>query len=113
MVGVVFRFFLKCFLVIVIFFVGVMLGMQKANTGLVNMRGYDDPQLNSAISITDENGELSASIMGQQVDSHDLEEKKKRIQELKAFNFFSTMGKKVSDGTKDLFDKALKYVVPD
>ncbi len=90
-----------------------MLGMQKANTGLVNMRGYDDPHLDRAVSIVKENGEVSASIMGEKVDSHDLEEKKKRLQELKAFNLFSDMGKKISDGTRDLFEKALQYIVPD
>ena len=87
--------------------------MQKANTGLVNMRGYDDPHLDRAVSIVKENGEVSASIMGEKVDSHDLEEKKKRLQELKAFNLFSDMGKKISDGTRDLFEKALQYIVPD
>ena len=90
-----------------------MLGMQKANTGLVNMRGYDDPHLDRAVSIVKENGEVSASIMGEKVDSHDLEEKKKRLQELKAFNLFSDMGKKISDGTRDVFEKALEYIVPD
>ena len=90
-----------------------MLGMQKANTGLVNMRGYDDPHLDSAVSIVKENGEVSASIMGEKVDSHDLEEKKKRLQELKAFNLFSDMGKKISDGTRDIFEKALEYMIPD
>ena len=90
-----------------------MLGMQKANTGLVNMRGYDDPHLDRAVSIVKENGEVSASIMGEKVDSHDLEEKKKRLQELKAFNLFSDMGKKISDGTRDLFERALQYIVPD
>ena len=90
-----------------------MLGMQKANTGLVNMRGYDHPHLDSAVSIVKENGEVSASIMGEKVDSHDLEEKKKRLQELKAFNLFSDMGKKISDGTRDIFEKALEYMIPD
>ncbi|MGM9928613.1 MAG: DUF3679 domain-containing protein [Bacillus sp. (in: firmicutes)] len=100
-------------LVVFIFFVGVLLGMDKANTGLVNMRGYDDSELDRVVSIQQNNGEVQASILGEEVSSHDLEEKKKKIQELKAFNFFSNLGKKATEGTKVAFDKALELLVPE
>lgn len=108
-----FRFFLKFLLVLVIFFVGVLLGMQKASTGMLNMRGYDDPKLYSAVSIKEQNGEVDASILGKEFNSTDLQEKKEKLEEIKAFNAFSNLGKKISDGSQQLFTKALEFIVPD
>jgi hypothetical protein len=109
-----FRFLLKCSLVLLIFFVGVILGMQKASTGMFNMRGYEDPLLYNAVSISnDENGQLNAELLGQEVNTHDLQEKKERLEEMKAFNVFSNLGKKATKGAQDLFNNLIEVVVPD
>lgn len=108
-----FRFFIKFILVVTIFFVGVLLGMQKANIGMINMRGYDDPKLYSAVSIEEENGQYNASVLGKEMDTFDLQEKKAKLEEIKAFNAFSNLGKKMSDGTKLAFNKVLEWVVPE
>lgn len=89
---------LKCCLLITVLFIGILIGMQQAKTGLTQMRGYDDPSFKSAFSINEkENGNVEASIMGQKLTSHDLAEKKKKLEEMKAYNFFSSLGKKVSE----------------
>ncbi|WP_042345793.1 YqxA family protein [Bacillus massiliigorillae] len=108
-----FRFFLKFLLVLIIFFVGVLLGMQKANIGMLNMRGYDDPKLYSAVSVEQRDGEIDASILGKEINSYDLQEKKEKLEEIKAFNAFSNLGKKITESSKTLFNKALDFVVPD
>ena len=107
------RFWLKCFVIVLIFFVGVMFGLQKANSGLVNMRGYQDPHLNSALSIEHEEGVVNANLLGTDMGSHDLAEKKKKLQELKAFNAFSNVGKKVTSGIQDAVTKVIELVVPE
>ncbi|WP_050615830.1 DUF3679 domain-containing protein [Bacillus testis] len=108
-----FRFFLTCFCLLLLFFVGVVLGMQKANTGLVNMRGYDDPSLRQAAQIRNEEGVLKPELFGKQVDSHDLEDKKKKLEEMKAFNAFSSLGKKATEGTKELTTRIIDFIVPE
>ncbi|MEH6941190.1 YqxA family protein [Bacillus sp. JJ722] len=107
-----FRFFLKFLLVLIIFFVGVLLGMQKANIGILNMRGYDDPNLYSAVSIEQHNGEVDASILGKEMKSYDLQEKKEKLEEIKAFNAFSNLGKKITESSKQFFNKVLEFIVP-
>ncbi|MGM9925486.1 MAG: YqxA family protein [Bacillus sp. (in: firmicutes)] len=107
------RFSLKCLLVLIVFFVGVLLGMQKASTGIVNMRGYDDPSLYSAVSIEENNGEIDASILGKEMGTYDLQEKKEKLEELKAFNAFSGMGKKIAESAKHFLNKMFDLIVPE
>mgnify|MGYP003480061025 CR=1 FL=1 len=107
------RFWLKCFVIILIFFVGVMFGLQKASSGLVNMRGYQDPDLNTAVSVEHEEGVVTANVLGEDLGSHDLEEKKKKLEELKAFNAFSSIGKKITAGIQRGVEKLIEWVVPE
>ena len=107
------RFLFKFFVVLLIFFVGVLFGLQKANTGIVNMRGYQDPQFNAVVSIEHNDGEVNASLLGQEVNSYDLEKKKEQLQEIKAFNMFSNVGQKISEGSKKLFSKIFEVILPD
>lgn len=108
-----FRFLFKCTFILIIFFVGVILGMQKANTGLLNMRGFDDPKLYNAVSFENDNGEVNAEILGNEVNSHDLQKKKEKLQEMKAFNMFSSLGKKATEGVTSLFNKVIDLIVPE
>ena len=107
------RFWLKCFVIVLIFFVGVLFGLQKANSGLVNMRGYQDPQLGTAVSIEHDEGVVNADFLGEELGSHDLEEKKKKLEELKAFNAFSSIGKKITAGIQGAVTKIIELTVPD
>lgn len=107
------RFFLKCSLVLLIFFFGVILGMQKAHTGLENMRGYDDLHLYDAVSVQVDDGEVKGEFLGEEISSHDLKKKKERLEEMKAYNAFSKMGKKVASGVEGLLTKVMDTVIPE
>ncbi|WP_181536456.1 YqxA family protein [[Anoxybacillus] calidus] len=86
---------------VVILFVGVLLGMQQANKGLKQMKGYDDPSFQEVIRFSeDDKGEIAASIMGNTIKGEDLEEKKKKLEEMKTFNLFSELGKQLADGVR-------------
>ncbi|MDF9760504.1 hypothetical protein OKW24_002277 [Peribacillus simplex] len=92
------RFWLKCTGIVLVLFLGVLIGMQQANDGMKKMKGYEDPSLNSAFIINQsDKGEMEADILGQKVTSHDLETKKEKLEEMKAFNFFSSIGKALGD----------------
>lgn len=98
------RFSLKCSGLVLILFFGILVGMQHANQGMKNMKGYDDPALNSAFTVKGSNqGDMEAAILGGKVTSHDLEKKKEKLEEMKAFNFFSSIGKKLSEAISATF----------
>lgn len=85
------------------------MGMQQANEGLTKMKGYNDPSFQQVIRISEgQQGEIEASVMGNKVNSSNLEEKKKKLEEIKAFNIFTEMGKKLADGIRALFEEIIQ-----
>lgn len=105
------RFVLKCFLLLSVLFVAVLFGMQQANNGIQNMKGYDDPNFKGAFQITEsQSGDLEAAFLGERVTSHDLEEKQERLQKFEAFNVFSSIGKEFADGIATFFQKLLDWL---
>ncbi|WP_078545534.1 YqxA family protein [Litchfieldia alkalitelluris] len=99
------RFMMKCSFIAIVLLVGVLIGMQQANEGMKKMRGYDDPSLQGAFTVTNTNpGEIEASVLGQKVTSHDIDEKQKQLEEVEAFNFFSMVGRKLGDTVSAVFE---------
>ncbi|GLB58267.1 hypothetical protein NCCP133_04000 [Cytobacillus sp. NCCP-133] len=75
------------------------------------MKGYSDDGFKSALTISEsEDGELQASVLGNDVSSHDLQQKKEKLEEMKAFNFFSSLGKSISEGLSELTEKSIKFI---
>jgi cell division GTPase FtsZ len=101
------KFMMKCFLIVTVLLLGVLIGMQQANEGMKKMRGYNDPSLQGAFHISDNNGEVEASVLGRKVTSHDLEEKQKQLENVESFNFFSSMGEKLGNGISAIFEKIM------
>ncbi|SFA95477.1 Protein of unknown function [Bacillus sp. cl95] len=92
-------FFLKFFVVVSLMFISALAGMQMANDGIHKMKGYDDPDFKGAIAVKEnEDGNVHASLLGNEIASHDIEAKKQKLEGLKAFNMFSDLGKKISNG---------------
>ncbi|WP_353855181.1 YqxA family protein [Bacillus sp. Bos-x628] len=89
----------KSFILGIVLLFGVFLGMQQANNGMLQMKGYHDPELKGAFSIqVNDNQEREASILGTNVSEKDLAEKQKQLEEMESFNAFSKAGKALSDG---------------
>ncbi|MFD1781231.1 YqxA family protein [Fredinandcohnia salidurans] len=101
------KFMMKCFLIVTVLLLGVLIGMQQANEGMKKMRGYNDPSLQGAFHISDNNGEVEASVLGRKVTSHDLEEKQKQLENVESFNFFSSIGEKLGNGISAIFEKIM------
>ena len=105
------RFMLKSILLVSILFVGVLIGMQKANDGIMNMKGYDDDGFGTPLKISeDETGNIEASLLGQDMGSATISEKKKKLEEMKSFNFFSEIGKSVAGIIKGVAEKTVEFV---
>ncbi len=102
------KFMLKCFVLCTILLFGVLIGMQQANQGIIKMKGYEDPDLQSAFQVENETGDVQASILGNNVTSQDLHEKQEQLEQIEAFNFFSQIGKQlatlVSNGVSSILE---------
>lgn len=92
------KFMLKSVLIVIVMFVCVLFGMQQANEGILRMKGFEDHQFQSALSVKEaKDGEIQASILGNEITSHDLSAKKEKLQKNNTYNFFSSIGKNLSE----------------
>ncbi|MFB9989259.1 YqxA family protein [Bacillus benzoevorans] len=105
------RFMAKAILIASAMFISVLFGMQQANEGIHKMKGYDDQGLKGALTLQEDGGEIEASILGNEVSSHDLEKKKEELEELKAYNFFSSLGKKIAEIVSGTTENMIDYFV--
>jgi len=103
-------FMAKSLAIIALMFISVLTGMELANNGIHKIKGYDDPNFQSAVAIKESEQNLNATFLGNEISSHDLEAKKKKLEEMSAYNFFSSMGKKLSDGLTGASEKLIKKV---
>ena len=105
-------FMLKSFFLAALMFVSVLFGMQFANDGIHRMKGYDDPDIGTAFTLNEnEGGKLQGTFLGQDVSSHDLEKKKEQLEKMKAYNLFSSVGKKLADGISTATDGTIEFIV--
>ena len=104
-------FMLKSVMLASLMFISVLFGMQQANEGIHKMKGYDDPEFKSAFKIKEEeDGSIKSAILGNDVSSHDLEQKRKKLEEMKAFNFFSSLGKSIAEGISLIMEKTVNLI---
>lgn len=102
-------FFLKFFLLVSLMFICVLLGMQMANDGINSLKGYKDTNFKEALTLNEnEEGKMEINVMGNEINSHNIELKKEKLEELKAYNFFSSLGKKFADGLSALSEKTIQ-----
>ncbi|RST73876.1 DUF3679 domain-containing protein [Siminovitchia acidinfaciens] len=104
------KFILKFLLLMLVLFIGVFIGMEKAHQGMQDMKGYEDVSLPPPVHITEsEDGKIEAALLGNEINhTEELARKKKDLESLETFNFFSSMGKAlasfVTEATKSLID---------
>ncbi|MFC3882984.1 YqxA family protein [Bacillus songklensis] len=102
------KFMMKSFMLTTILLFGVLLGMQLANNGMIKMKGYEDPEFLSAFTVSQtKEGEIKASVLGSKVRTLDLQQKQEQLEERKAFNFFSSFGKKFADAVHSAINKVV------
>lgn len=105
------KFMFKSFLLAALLFIAVLTGMQQANVGMHKLKGYDDPGLNNAFSMEErEDGEVETVVLGNNISSHDLEKKKEELEKIKAYNFFSNMGKKLAEAISSATQKMIGLI---
>jgi Protein of unknown function (DUF3679) len=103
-------FMLKSLCLAALMFISVLIGIQLANDGIHKMKGYEDPNFQNAVSMDETGNEIKATLLGNEISSHDLEAKKKKLEEVSAYNFFSSMGKKMSEGISGASEKIVQLL---
>ena len=104
------RWFIRFSAALFLLFFGVLLGMQQAHRGIEKMRGYADPSLPAVIDLEKNgNGEIEAAGFGQTVAAGDLQKKQEVVRELKTFNLFSELGRRLADGATALVETLLSF----
>lgn len=91
-------------------FVAVLFGMELAQNGIQKMRGIEDDKFKNALEIEETDGELAVSLLGEEVNSHDFKQKKEKLEEIKAFNVFSHLGKKLAEGVRLVIEKFIHFI---
>ncbi|MEO2074519.1 MAG: YqxA family protein [Bacillus sp. (in: firmicutes)] len=104
-------FMLKSFGIAALMLISVLTGMQLANNGIQKMKGYEDPNFHQAVSLKETDNHINASILGNNISSHDIEAKKKKLEEISAYNFFSSMGKKMSEGISNASENLIQKIM--
>jgi len=103
-------FMLKSLCLAALMLISVLVGMQLANDGIHKMKGYDDPNFQNAVSLNETDNHLQATFLGNDISSHDLKAKQKKLEEISAYNFFSSMGKKMSEGISGASEKLVQLI---
>jgi hypothetical protein len=91
-------------------FVSVLFGMQIANNGIKDMRGFEDPNFQGAFTINEQEENVQVSVLGQNVDSHDLNKKREQLEEMEAYNFFSDLGKTLASMVNGIVDMVINLI---
>jgi len=88
------NFLFRFILLVGVLFIGVIIGMNKANEGMLNMKGYTDDSFQTPVIVQqNEGGQVETTFMGKELPPFNLDEKKEKLEEVKAYNFFSEVGK--------------------
>lgn len=105
------KFLMKCMLLVFVLFVGIVIGMQKANQGMVNMKGYEEASFQSPVHLKSaEDGQIEAVFLGNEVNMHNLAEKKRKLEEMETFNFFSSLGKTLANAVSAITQKIIDTI---
>ena len=91
-------------------FVSVLFGMQIANNGIKDMRGFEDPNFQGAFTINEQEENVQVSVLGQNMDSHDLNKKREQLEEMEAYNFFSDLGKILANMVNGIVDMVINLI---
>lgn len=103
-------FFLKFIFVVALMFISVLFGMQQANEGIHKMKGFEDANFREALNVNENGEQVEVSLLGNEINSHDIEEKKAKLEQMKAYNFFSSIGKKLAEGASIIMEKMIGVV---
>ncbi len=98
-------FMLKSFCIVALMFISVLVGIQMAHEGI------HDIKENNESNLTIKAPNLNPSLLENDSSSHDIIAKQQKLEKMNAFNLFSSMGKKLSDGISNSSERIIRSIV--
>lgn len=98
-------FLFKSFCLLAMMFISVLSGIQIADDGIHHLNGSSG-HVNQNLPIYQNKQSLSET----DPLSHDIQAKQQRLEKMNAFNIFSFMGKKMSDGISNTSAKIINSI---
>ena len=104
------RFTGKCLLIAIVMFFGVLFGMQQANSGMLDMKGYKDPSLKGAFTLGGGEGQEKSFHFGTNRYGERSGRKTKQLEQAETFNLFSKAGETLSNTVTDSAQAMYEWV---
>lgn len=101
------KFMLKSFCLVIVLYIGVLLGIQHASQGMNEMKGPALDVYDKALQLEKGAGAIEATILGE---TYDLEAQKRRLREIQTFNIFSEAAETFSRWMEDVFRFSLGLI---
>lgn len=99
-------FILKSFCLLTLMFLFTLVGMSAANNGMNSMKGISHSERQSdSVQIQDLNHSINNDHL-----SHNIAAKQQKLEKMNSFNFFSYMGKELSEGISQSLGNLIKIV---
>lgn len=102
------RFLGRTFFMVLLLFFGVLFGIQLSNDGIRDLKGSDEA-FTVPFSLSEDHSQ--ATVLGETVTTHSLQQKQEKLREIGAFNLFSSIGETVSRYVKELFQTVIHSLV--
>ncbi|MCJ7841819.1 YqxA family protein [Lederbergia sp. NSJ-179] len=104
------KFVMKSLLLSLVLVAGVVIGLNKANQGMNEMKGYTDSSFTTPVDVKKtEDGKINAAVLGNELSSFNLDEKKEKLEDAKAFNFFSEAGKLLANMVSSIAQAVINF----
>lgn len=100
-------FIFKSFCLLTIMLLFTLAGMQLANNGMNDLKGIKHSKIQSNISLKMQDLDTSIDINHL---SHNIAAKQQKLEKMNSFNFFSYMGKELSEGISQSLGNLIKIV---
>lgn len=105
------RFMAKSILFLLTLLIGVFIGMNKANEGLLEMKGYSQTSFEKPLKIVKTTeGEIETSVLGNEMPSFQLKERQEKLEEASSFNFFSEVGNFLASIVTTFFQTIIEFI---
>jgi predicted PurR-regulated permease PerM len=101
-------FLMKCVLLFAVLMTGIVIGLQQAHKGIERLHVADK---NHNINlINNDLGNEEMTFLGEKLSSSDLLKKHKQLEDVKAFNFFSSLGSFLSNSLSKIIDFIISLI---
>ncbi|MDC3415576.1 DUF3679 domain-containing protein [Aquibacillus salsiterrae] len=96
-------------LMVVLFLGGVVFGIDRANKGVANTRGYSPQSFNNAIEVdASSDDQYEIKVMGENIQQVDLRDKQEKYEAIQSNHFTQALAGNLEYGVKWFYNKMIQ-----